>query len=236
MGRVLKHISAEEVRTWHFDEEPEPAPEGQPSTPVADVPVPPRVPPEMVADARRAAAEEGRREGHAAGLEQARAEAAERHARVDAVLTRFAAPLADLDSEVALELARMAAAFGARLAGRVLTEQPEAMAELIRRAVAVLPADRRAVTLHLNAQDASALRALSASVDSDDPDGGHDWTVVEDDSLERGDCRVTTDGTKVDARLAVRTARLLDAVLLELGLDTTGNAGRRHTNDEDMSP
>lgn len=148
--------------------------------------------------ALRRAQAQGHAEGYAAGLREARDQAA----RVSAVLDHLAQPLAQLDHELERALIGACMQAARRLVAEELELHPDKVAGAVREAVAALGDGARELRIHLHPQDAQLLRdSLSLETEAA-------WKLVPDATLARGDCRINSEAARVDARLATRAAEI----------------------------
>ncbi|MBA2077196.1 FliH/SctL family protein [Rhodanobacter sp. PCA2] len=152
-----------------------------------------------------------RDEGRAAGLAEGRAAAAlelrERMAQLDAVCEAAARPLQAFDEQVALELARLAMVVAGRVVARELQLAPELVVRAVCEAAEALPAATRELRVHLHPQDLALLQELDAAE--------RHWQLLADPALARGDCRLESEHSRLDARVETRLAAVVDAVLGE---------------------
>lgn len=157
--------------------------------------------------------EEGKQEGFAEGcklgeakLEDARREQGQRY---DQLFSLFDAPLAELDEQIAHELALLAVAIAKQVVRRELATDPGQIVATVKSAAAALPsASSRDITLHLHPDDAELVTsALSLA------DGGAQWKVLEDPLITRGGCRVTSESSMVDATVEKRLSQAIAKVL-----------------------
>lgn len=151
---------------------------------------------------------EAREAGHAAGLAEgraaARAELDERLARLDNILRAAARPLDKLDDAAEQELARLALVIARQVIGHELKTSPALIARTVQQAALALPAATRALRVYLHADDLALLRELDA-VESH-------WQLLPDPSLQRGDCRLESESSRLDARVETRLAAIAEAV------------------------
>jgi flagellar assembly protein FliH len=153
---------------------------------------------------------QAREEGFNAGLNEGRAmakrELAAQVARLEALFAAVERPFADLDNDVAGDLALLATTIAERVLGYELTTRPEKILEVVRQAVDALPAATRHLKIHLNPADAVIVREHRSSLD-------HEGTVVDDPALERGDVRLESEHSRLDARVRTRLVAVIDSVL-----------------------
>lgn len=151
------------------------------------------------------ARDEGYAAGHAEGLVAARDVLNERMARLDRILEAAARPLRSMDELVELELARLAMTVARRVVAHELRVSPDLVVEAIRQAVLVMPAATTKLRVRLHPEDLALLRSLHVA----EPD----WQLVADGSLERGDCMLESERSRLDSRVETRMAAVVDAVI-----------------------
>ena len=154
----------------------------------------------------RQAREEGFNAGLAEGRATARRELLSQTGRLEALYAAAARPLAELDDEVARELAWLATVVAERVLGAEISLAPEKIIGVVRQAVHVLPASERHIRVVLHPDDAALVRDHRNSSEES-------WLIVEDRNLDRGDCRLESEHSRIDARLRSRLATVVDAVL-----------------------
>jgi flagellar assembly protein FliH len=86
-----------------------------------------------------------------------------------------------------------------------LRTSPDLVVEAVRQAVLALPAASGSLRVRLHAEDLSLLRTLGMAEEN--------WQLVADPTLQRGDCMLETERSRLDARLETRLAAVVDAVL-----------------------
>lgn len=196
----------EEIRTWEL---PEVGSQSRGQRPGATL--------EELEALQKAAYEEGFAEGRAAGLEQGRVEgykAGEQEAKalaqkIRAIYTSLAAPVAELDEQVEEQLTGMVLALAQQIIRRELTLQPGEIMGLVREAVGLLPFSSRDVKIRLHPDDARFLREAWG----EESEEARAYTLVEDPSLSRGGCKVSTPTSQIDATLERRLAVLASELL-----------------------
>ena len=154
----------------------------------------------------REAREEGFNAGLVEGRAMARRELVAQMARLEALYTAAATPLAALDADVGTELAQLATLIAERALGYELTTHPERIVDIVRQSVAALPANARHLRVHLHPDDAALVRDYQNA-------GEHPWQIVDDVDLLRGDCRLESENSRLDATVKTRLAAVIDAVL-----------------------
>ncbi len=165
---------------------------------------------DLQAEAYREAFDQGLEEGRAAGREEVRLQVE----RIAGMFYDLAKPFEELDAEVERELLTLAMALARQIVRRELKSEPTQIIGIIREAIAALPIAAREVRVHLHPEDAAVVRQHLAPTGQE-----RAWSIVEDPVMSRGGCQVTTNASRIDARLETR----LGAILSEL-LGTERNA------------
>ena len=155
----------------------------------------------------RQAREEGFNAGLNEGRAMARRELTAQVARIEALIEAVQRPFAELDHEVAGDLAMLATVIAERVLGYEIATRPEKIVDVVRQAVDALPAATRHLKIHLHPADAAIVRDHRSSLD-------HEGTVVDDPVLERGDVRLESEHPRLDARVRTRLAAVVDSVLM----------------------
>lgn len=213
MSRVIHNKEARGVQPWQLSEFESPltpveSNEKQPKTsqsepPQLELPTKEQIA-ELQAQAHRQGFEQGRREG----LASAEAEIRARIERFETLMAGLATPFEQLDTQVEQELLALVSALTRQLVRRQFKLDPGEMIPVIREALAVLPAAARDVCVHLNPDDSAVVReCLSLSEEE------RSWKIVEDPVLSRGDCRIVSDTSRIDASLETRLNALMVSLL-----------------------
>ena len=159
---------------------------------------------DLQAEAHREAFEQGLAEGRQAGR-------AEVQAQVDRLAGMFydlAKPFDALDAEVERELLTLAMALARQIVRRELKTDPTQIIGIIREAIAALPVATRDVRVHLHPEDATVVRQHLAPTENE-----RAWTIIEDPVMARGGCQITTNTSRIDARLETRLGSILSELL-----------------------
>ncbi|PWK83078.1 FliH/SctL family protein [Fulvimonas soli] len=198
MSGVLNREEVAAFQRWELPlvgEAPAPEPSGEAPRPTVS---------ELEA-LERQAREEGYAAGRREGLADAQRELAARLARLDALLAAAARPLEALDAAVEQELARLALVAARQVLAHELKTDPALVVHAVRQAALALPAATRELRVHLHPDDLALLRSLDAA----EPH----WRLLPDPALARGDCRIESESSRLDARVEARLAAVIDAVL-----------------------
>lgn len=151
----------------------------------------------------------GYQEGVSAGQAQAKAQAQ----RLAQLLNKLNGVLGETDRAVEQELSAFVLSIARLVLRRELSLGGDYIESLVREALALLPLSCRNVRVLLHPDDAALLRQQALG---NGPETG--WRIVEDPSLARGDCRIVSDSSRIDATLEQRLAAIEQALFA--GRDT----------------
>jgi flagellar assembly protein FliH len=159
--------------------------------------------------------EEGLRDGHARGLEDARREA--EHARrreseafarrADALLAALTAQLAEVQQAYADEVVKLAVEIARSAFGAALRVRDDAVVPAVAAALAAIGEDLAKPVIRLHPDDAALVGEQLAPMLA-----ARGAQLVADDSIVAGGCRVDTARASVDATVATRWRRALAAI------------------------
>ena len=147
-------------------------------------------------------------EGFAQGRQDGKAQVVAQAGRLAKLISLLNEPLADLDQQVEHELVQLAVVIARALVRRELRSDPGAVVAVVREAMSVLPVAARHVSVHLHPEDAALVRSTLAL-----PEGERAWRIVEDPVLARGDCKVHTENSQIDASIESRLTSIVTAIL-----------------------
>ena len=158
---------------------------------------------------------EGQREGHAqgrqAGLDEARAQGAAELAALRGLLQRLQQPASRLDAELEDAVVALALEVARQVVLHEVHSQPQALLEIVQRALAAFPASAGAPWVRLHPDDVSMLRQLAPELE----DGG--VSLLPDETLQRGDLVLASGGeasrASPERRWRPRAARDVQAEL-----------------------
>ncbi len=157
---------------------------------------------------------EGFERGHREGQEAGRQAIANQVASLEQLLCNLSSQLEELDQAVEEELLALALAVGRELAGREISTHPEQVVALVRKAVAVLPSASRDIRIRLHPEDVRLVRELLS-----EPGGNRQWELIDDATLKRGGCQVSTETSQVDASVETRLNTIMTALNTVVNLE-----------------
>ncbi len=160
---------------------------------------------------------EGLDKGYQEGREQAESELREKIQHLASLCQVMAKPIEQLDDDIEHNIAELTLAIARQLVRREIKLEPGEIVAVVREAVTALPISARNPRIFLHPEDMQLVRsALSIGEDE------QSWRLEEDLLLSRGDCRVETESSYIDATIE---ARLSAIAVKMLGDD------RRNDND-----
>ncbi|MEW5783176.1 MAG: flagellar assembly protein FliH [Pseudomonadota bacterium] len=145
--------------------------------------------------------QDGMRSGYEAGQAAVRAEA-ERIRQAADTLDRA---LKEFDQQVADELVALAIEIARQVVRHEVATRPESIVGVVSEALAQLPHQHAAI--HMNPQDAALVRANIGETLSH---AGH--RILEEPHLKPGECLLEAGGSQIDASLATRWRRVIEAL------------------------
>lgn len=156
----------------------------------------------------------GRKEGRSRGLkegsEQAKLESQELFQRLGDIFNSLADPISLLDDEIENSIAELTLSIARQLVRREIKTEPGEIVAVVREAVRALPISARNPTIYLHPEDIQLVRnALSVGDDE------KSYRFEEDLLLIRGDCRVETESSNIDASIEARLSAIAIKMLGE---------------------
>ncbi len=154
---------------------------------------------------REQARQEGHQAGYAAGKAQAEAMGREEALRLSQTLESLEQSIAELNQAVADNLLALSVEIARQVVRQTVAVNPEAILGVIREALEQLPLLH--TSIHLHPEDASLVRLRAGDQLTH---AGH--RILEDPPLNRGDVIIEAGGSHLDASLATRWRRVVEAL------------------------
>jgi flagellar assembly protein FliH len=155
-------------------------------------------------------------EGYAIGLAEGRQQGAREAAQLRALVAAAAEEFARWESSVAEDILSLALDVAAHVLRGALSVRRELIIPVVREAMQHMPLLNVHARMLLHPEDAALVRE---HLGEELTHGS--WKIVEESRLARGDCRIESSTTHVDATVATRWKRVAAA----LGRDTNWLAG-----------
>jgi len=141
----------------------------------------------------------GKRSGYAEGQVAARAEAD----RIGKAANELEQALQEFDQQVADELLALAVEIARQVVRHEIAARPDAIIGVVNEALAYLPHQHAAI--HLNPEDASLVRSYLGDALTH---AGH--RILEEPTLQPGDCLLEAGGSQIDASTGTRWRRVIE--------------------------
>lgn len=163
----------------------------------------------------RQAKEEGHaagfQEGHTTGQQEGRqlAETAVK-AEVDqmhSLLSALSKELNEIDQNVAQDLLALALDLSRKMLLKALQVNPELIIPIVQEAMRHLPHTSHPPQLILHPDDAELIRKHLS-----DQQSQSDWEICEDEQIDKGGCRIKTNGSEIDASTPTRWQQILTTI------------------------
>ena len=171
---------------------------------------------QLQSQAREEGTKQGHAEGLAKGMEEGRAlglaEMQQRCDLLEKIIHSFTSPLEQLDRTVVEQLSEMAVAVARQIIRRELHSSPGEVVGVVREAMQALPTGSQNVRIYLQPEDAELVRN-AFSVEDDGEAVDRPWRIVDDPVLMRGDCRVQSEFSFIDATVEKRLNRIIATML-----------------------
>ncbi len=149
-------------------------------------------------------------QGQAAGFADGQTKVGEQIARIERIVNALSSPFAALDEQVEQEVAALSIAIASQLLRHEMRTEPAHIIAIAREAIAALPVSNGDVTLHLCPDDVALVEPALVADQLE-----RRWRVQPDNQLGVGDCRVSCQYSRIDARLQARLDSLVGELLSE---------------------
>lgn len=174
--------------------------------------------------------DEGKQQGFDEGMQRS----TEVLTKLESAMAQLQKPLALLDTEVEMELIRLAMQLAQAVVMTELKTHPEHVLIALRQGVDALPIKQQAVSIRVHPEDAR--RVGEAYSHSQLERQG--WEIEVDPTLHEGDCIVQTQRSAVDMRLTERLSKVLsmpEQQLQQLQRDHDAQSAAIDTGEEQQS-
>lgn len=184
--------------------EPPPQPPAAPAEPMFALPTADEIE-RMYEQAHSEGYKAGFDEGRSAGLADGQAEARQQADRLAELVRNMDTALDRIDGDIAQEVVALAVAVARQVVRHTLADHPATISETVREALQQLPQGKARIRIHPD--DAALVREY---LENQLEHGHH--TLVEDDGIHRGGCRVESAGCEIDATVETRWQRVLQGM------------------------
>ncbi|WP_196137316.1 FliH/SctL family protein [Aliikangiella sp. G2MR2-5] len=163
---------------------------------------------------RKAVIEEARKEGFQLGREEglraAQEEVALQLDLMAVIGAQLNEPLKVCKEQSEQALLKLAFAVAKQIVRRELTQDPTQLIAIIREALKLLPVGAKGIEILLHPEDEKVVSGVMAKAGEGEKSY---WTIKSDPSIERGNCRVNTDNSTVDASIDKQIAVLFSRLV-----------------------
>ncbi len=146
----------------------------------------------------------GREEGRASGQD----DIAHNAHLLDGLLQSLSQPFENLDADITQQLVGLSVAISRQLVRRELKVDAAQIMGVVQEAIAVLPVGSREVKVCLHPDDVQVMREILIKTTTESR-----WELVNDPGLSRGDCRILTETSRIDATLEKRLTAMASQLL-----------------------
>ncbi|NOZ52435.1 MAG: flagellar assembly protein FliH [Gammaproteobacteria bacterium] len=143
-------------------------------------------------------------EGNLSGLQQA----SQTRDMLVRLLDTLSAPLKQLDEQVEQQFVRLVMIITNQLVRRELKADPGEVISVVREALQALPVASRNVRVLLCPEDIGIVSGVLNV-----PDSNTAWEIVDDPTLARGDCRIESENSSIDATVERRLMIIIREML-----------------------
>jgi flagellar assembly protein FliH len=119
-------------------------------------------------------------------------------------------PIKQTDEIIENEIVLMCMSIAKQIIRREIALDSGHIISVIREALAALPVASQKVRIYLHPDDVVLVRKVLAELNED-----ISWSVVDDLTLTRGGCKVTTENSQIDATLETRIAMIASKILID---------------------
>jgi flagellar assembly protein FliH len=161
---------------------------------------------------------DGHKQGERAGREHSKQQMQALEKRLDSVMESLVFPIRQQQNDLEEALVQLATAVAKAVVQRELSQDSSHILQVVRRAMAALPATTETVRISANPQDIEALQASLARLDAP-------TKLVEDATVSPGGCRVETRYSLVDFTVEKRFQQVVHALVNEASTNESEELG-----------
>ncbi|MDX1817525.1 MAG: flagellar assembly protein FliH [Marinobacter sp.] len=158
------------------------------------------------AEGRETGLSEGREEGRSTGLEETRKEVDAKLDRLEHLLAELLLPIRRHEDEIETALVNLTTVLARAVVYRELSIDSSQIQQVVRRALDSLPSTADAVRIHIHPDDSELVEEVAGRLDTP-------ASVVEDETVLPGGCRVETRHSLVDFTVEKRFQRAVQDML-----------------------
>ena len=150
-------------------------------------------------------------EGYAEGFEKGKQDGKQSLTSLKTTLENAVAfvqqPLQDLNQDVVQQMFDLVVSITRQLVRREIKTDPGEIVAVIRDAINLLPISKNQIVIALHPEDNALLKELFTTMGE-----AEQWRFIDDIGLQRGDCKITSDISSIDATLETRLMSVINKV------------------------
>ena len=151
--------------------------------------------------------QEGHTAGHQEGRQLAETEVKAEVEHMHTLLSALNKELNEIDQNVAQDLLTLALNLSKKMTSKALQVNPELIIPIVQEAMKHLPHTSHPPQLILHPDDAELIRKYLS-----DQQSQSGWEICEDEQMEKGGCRIKTNGSEIDASTPTRWQQILSTI------------------------
>ena len=146
--------------------------------------------------------------GYKEGIQSGKHEITQQSQLLTKLLRSLSKPYESLDDTVEEELVNLCVTIARQLVRRELRTDPGQVIAVVREALKELPVASRQVRVYLHPEDVVLVQDAFSQNNAE-----REWVLVDDPALNRGDCRILSENSVIDASLERRMAAIVSQML-----------------------
>ena len=146
--------------------------------------------------------------GYEEGFKQAQQALDEYQQTFEALFSSLDDALQMVDEDIIRNITQLAVSISKQIIRRELQINSEQVVSVVREAIKLLPLEKGRLIIHLNPNDISVVQKVFNQDDSE-----HSYSLVEDPSIQRGGCKLSTNDSVIDASIESQIAQIAANIL-----------------------
>lgn len=167
---------------------------------------------EKLESVQREAFKQAYKEGYAKGFEKGVANGKQTLLpaikNVNQIALALIAPLQDVSEQVQQQLFELAVLISRQIVRREIKTDPGQIVAVVREAIAALPVSSNRLQIRVVPEDRILLQDVFVNAGEAEL-----WCFIDDITLQRGDCKVTTEFSSIDATVETRLTAIINGIL-----------------------
>lgn len=151
--------------------------------------------------------EEGYAEGFEKGKQDGKQSLTDLKTTLENAVAFVQQPLQELNQDVVQQMFDLVVSITRQLVRREIKTDPGEIVAVIRDAINLLPISKNKILVALHPDDNALLKELFSSMGE-----AEQWRFIDDISLQRGDCKISSDISSIDATMETRLMSVINKV------------------------